>query len=145
LHDKSVLVFGQWRERKKIMSYFKTMSVSLALALGLMFGGGCGDDPPPNGNGGNGGTPDIPGPVEAAINSMCQRFSECNQLADVGDIFIGAPISRTECVEIETACVDESFLIPSLQEDWALLVQDCLDFSSCAVWFDCWLNTIPSC
>jgi len=129
------------------MSYVKTISVSLALALGLMFGAACGgaDSPPPNGGGGSGGTP--PPPVlepAATINLMCARFDECNQLADVGDIFIGTPISRTECVEIETACVDDAFQIQSLKEDWALLVRDCLDFSTCGVWFECW-GGIPSC
>ena len=129
---------------------FKVRTIIIALALALCGTlGSCGDDSGPSGNGntngaGNtGGSPPVD-EVAQTINALCSRFDECNQLADVGTIFIGAPISASECIEIEVACVDTEFLIQSLKEDWALVVQDCLEFSTCAIFFDCWLD-IPAC
>lgn len=127
----------------------KTIITVLALALcGTL--GACGSDAPPsgtgntNGGGNTGGSPPVD-EVAQAINALCNKFDECNQLADVGDIFIGAPISLSECVEIETACVDTQLLIQSLKDDWALAVQDCLEISTCALFFDCWAFEVPSC
>jgi hypothetical protein len=56
-------------------------------------------------------------------------LDDCNELEG---------ISVTECSELVSVCVDESFLIPSLKEDWAKLAGDCLDFSSCPVFVGCY-------
>jgi hypothetical protein len=90
------------------------------------------------GAGGEGGT------VGPTIDQLCNRVDECNLLAEFFEAFLLEPGSVNECIALETVCVDENFLTPSLQEDWALIVRGCLEFSSCPVFFGCWVE-IPGC
>ena len=81
------------------------------------------------GTGGTGGT------LEQTIKGLCERLDECNELEG---------ISTGECVEIMDVCVDETFLTPSLQEDWAMLIEYCLQFADCYEFYSCWLE-VPFC
>jgi len=92
---------------------------------------GCSSDPEGNGSGGNGGTGGSGGggpSVAGTIDGLCTRLDDCNELEG---------LSVTECSEIVSACVDESFVIESLKQDWALLVERCQEFSSCGIFVDC--------
>jgi hypothetical protein len=103
------------------MSVVRSVWLCAAMILPVM-SYGCSSDPEVNGDGGSGGsggtggTGGSGGSLVATINDLCTRLDDCNELEG---------LSAIECTEIVAACVDESFVIPSLKEDWALLVRDC--------------------
>ena len=147
----------QMARKEERMQTAKSLGLLLTVALMLPLAA-CGgsDSNGVAGSGGTGGTgatggtggTDKPPPVmepEATINSLCARFDECNQMADFFAAFGLPPGSESECVEFETVCVDENYLTPSLKEDWARLTRDCLEASSCLVFFDCWINNGLAC
>ena len=56
-----------------------------------------------------------------------------------------AGISIQECIELTNFCLDENFPTQGLKDDWALLMNQCQEFSTCPVFVDCYLNDVPIC
>ena len=82
-----------------------------------------------NGNGGSGGTAGSGGTKGSTVDELCKRLDDCNEL--VG-------ISASECADLTNFCLDESFPTSSLKADWAKLVEECQEFSTCAVFSACY-------
>jgi len=82
-----------------------------------------------NGNGGSGGTAASGGTKGSTVDELCRRLDDCNEL--VG-------ISASECADLTNFCLDESFPTSSLKADWAKLVEECQEFSTCAVFSACY-------
>lgn len=100
-----------------------------ALVFPMILGGCAGTD----GGGGSGGSAgsggDTGSSLAATIDDLCGRLDDCNALEGV---------SASECNEIVTVCVDQTFVIDSLKQDWGLLAEQCLEVSTCAVFVDCY-------
>lgn len=72
-------------------------------------------------------------PVADTISDLCTRLDDCNFLDG---------ISVQECIDNRTTCVDT--LNSSQQDDWVVLMEDCLELQSCPLFGECWLN-VPWC
>ncbi len=118
------------------MLYMKKAFFAFAFVLGVSLAAACGGDEGGNGGtGGNGATGGSPPPANT-VRSLCERLDECNEL-------IGMNVM--ECIDLTEFCLDENFPTTSLRNDWELLTEQCLDFSTCAVFVNCWLNDVPIC
>lgn len=70
---------------------------------------------------------------ESVSDELCHRFDECNALDGV---------SANECTSVISSCVSE--LSAGEERDWELDIQDCLDYSSCNTFIECYW-TVPFC
>ncbi len=90
------------------ISNLRRFATALALALALgITGCGGGDDS------------DTP-------SAACERADECNLLAG---------ISQDECIEEVENDLDS--LTESQRDDWATLMEGCLEFETCTLFTDC--------
>lgn len=96
-----------------------------ALIVPLALGGCPGTEE--DGTGGDGGTGGTQ--PKDTVTELCERLDECNEL-------VGIDVS--ECTDLTNFCVDDTFPTTSLRNDWELLVEDCQEFSTCAVFAACY-------
>ena len=73
--------------------------------------------------------------IEELAGELCNTLDECNLLE--------AGFCARDCTDAVNTCIGSE--VSSIQEDWYVLTDDCLELNNCNVMWSCYYNNVGLC